>query len=92
MIGEADRETVARELGIGGRTLARHLARAGTSFETIKDEVRFTIARELLALTSLPIGRIAEALSYSANSGFDHAFTRWAGAAPSQWRAEQRGE
>ncbi|MDR6952391.1 AraC-like DNA-binding protein [Ancylobacter sp. 3268] len=89
MLGEADRESVARELGLNGRTLARHLARAGTSFEAIKDEVRFTVARELLALTRLPIGRIAEALSYAANSAFDHAFTRWAGMPPSQWRAAQ---
>lgn len=89
MLGEADRDTVARELGFGPRTLARRLAGSGTSFEAIKDEVRFTVARELLALTRLPMGRIAEALSYSANSAFDHAFLRWAGVAPSQWRAQQ---
>ncbi|MCJ8143191.1 AraC family transcriptional regulator [Ancylobacter sp. A5.8] len=92
MTGEADRDSVARELGLGGRTLARHLNRAGTNFEAIKDEVRFAIARELLALTRLPIGRIAEALSYSANSTFDHAFTRWAGMAPSQWRAARQAD
>ncbi|PZQ79070.1 MAG: hypothetical protein DI549_21205 [Ancylobacter novellus] len=90
MSGEADRYAVARELGLSPRTLARHLARTGTSFETIKDEVRFAIACELLARTRLPIGRIAEALAYSGNSTFDHAFTRWAGMAPSQWRAEGR--
>lgn len=89
MLDEADRTAIARELGLEPRTLGRHLARAGTSFEAIKDEVRFTVARELLALTRLPIGRVAEALSYSANSSFDHAFRRWAGVAPSQWRAEQ---
>ncbi|MBS7543287.1 AraC family transcriptional regulator [Ancylobacter oerskovii] len=88
MLGEAGRATVARELGLEPRTLARHLARAGTTFEDIKDEVRFTVARELLALTRLPIGRIAEALSYSANSSFDHAFQRWTGVTPSQWRSE----
>jgi len=92
MIGATGRDAVARELGITGRTLARHLARAGTSFEAIKDEVRFTVARELLTLTRLPIGRIGEALSYSANSAFDHAFTRWAGMAPSQWRGEHASD
>ena len=86
MLGEADRATVARELGVSPRTLARHLARAGTSFEVIKDEMRFTVARELLALTRLPIGRIAEALAYSAHSTLDHAFLRWTGMAPSHWR------
>lgn len=89
MLGDAGRNAVARDLDLEPRTLARHLARAGTSFEAIKDEVRFAIARELLALTRLPISRIAEALSYSANSSFNHAFRRWAGVAPSQWRVLQ---
>lgn len=91
MTGDVDRDAVARELGVGSRTLARHLARAGTSFETIKDEVRFAVACELLTRTRLPIGRIAEALAYSAHSTFNHAFTRWAGMTPSQWRAARRG-
>ena len=86
MIGESDRESIAREMGLGPRTLARHLARAGTSFEAIKDEVRYAIACELLTLTRLPVGRIAEALSYSANSAFDHAFRRWADMAPTDFR------
>ncbi|WP_139282555.1 AraC family transcriptional regulator [Pseudoxanthobacter soli] len=91
MTGEASRDAVAHEMGLIPRTLARHLARAGTSFEAIRDEVRFAVACDLLALTRLPIGRIAEALSYSTNSTFDHAFTRWAGMAPSQWRATHSG-
>ncbi|MCK0209888.1 AraC family transcriptional regulator [Starkeya koreensis] len=91
MTGEADREAVAREMGMGPRTLARHLARSGTSFEAIKDEVRFAIARELLTLTRLPVGRIAEALSYSANSAFDHAFRRWADMAPTDFRRAASG-
>lgn len=91
MTGEASRDAVAHEMGLIPRTLARHLARADTSFEAIRDEVRFAVACDLLALTRLPIGRIAEALSYSANSTFDHAFTRWAGMAPSQWRATHSG-
>lgn len=89
MVGEADRDSIARELMLEPRTLARHLARAGTSFDAIKDEVRFTVARELLAMTRLPIGRIGDALSYATNSSFDHAFRRWAGIPPSRWRAEQ---
>lgn len=89
MLDEADRGAIASQLNLEPRTLARQLARAGTSFEAIKDEVRFAVARELLALTRLPIGRVAEALSYSANSSFDHAFRRWAGVTPTQWRAQQ---
>lgn len=90
MLGEADRDTIARILGLGPRTLTRRLSVAGTAFEAVKDEVRFTLARELLALTRLPIGRIAETLAYSDNSAFNHAFVRWAGMSPSQWRNQQK--
>lgn len=87
MVGEASRAVVARDLGLSARTFTRQLAASGTSFETIKDEVRFAVAQELLALTCLPVGRVAEALSYTTHSAFDHAFRRWAGASPSAWRA-----
>lgn len=92
MLGEADRDTIAGVLGLGPRTLTRRLSAAGTSFEAIKDEVRFTVARELLALTRLPIGRVAETLAYSDNSAFNHAFLRWAGMSPSHWRNQQKSD
>lgn len=86
MTGEADREAVAREMGLSSRTLARHIARSGTSFEAIKDDVRFAVARELLSLTRMPVGRIAEVLAYATNSAFDHAFRRWSDMTPSDFR------
>lgn len=89
MTGEAGRDQVARELAVSTRTLARQLAARGTTFEDIKDQVRGTVARELLALTELPIGRVAEALDYTTHSAFDHAFQRWTGTTPSRWRATQ---
>jgi len=91
LLGEGGRDAVARELGVSGRTLTRRLAAAGTAFEDIKDEVRFAVARELLALTDLPVGQISAALSYSSHSSFVHAFQRWAGLAPSEWRAQHEG-
>ena len=90
MLGEASRDAVAHELGLGPRTLARQLAAAGTSFETIKDEVRLVVARELLLLTDLRVGQVAEALSYATHSAFVHAFQRWMGLSPGAWRAAQK--
>ncbi|MBB6310067.1 AraC family transcriptional regulator [Xanthobacter tagetidis] len=89
MTGEAGRDQVARELAVSTRTLARQLAARGTTFEDIKDQVRGTVARELLALTELPVGRVAEALDYTTHSAFDHAFQRWTGTTPTRWRATQ---
>ena len=90
MLDEDDRDAIAQVLGMGPRTLTRRLSAAGTTFEAIKDEMRFTVARELLALTRLPIGRVAETLAYADNSAFNHAFLRWAGISPSQWRSQQK--
>lgn len=92
MIGEGSREAVTRDLGLNPRTLARQLAAAGTSFEAIKDEVRYAVARELLLLTELPVGRVGDALSYATHSAFDHAFRRWSGMSPSQWRVAQMAQ
>ena len=72
------------------RTLSRHLAAEGTSFQTLLDEVRFAMAGELLTVTDPEIGDIAKALSYSAHSPFVDAFRRWSGVTPSDWRRAAR--
>ncbi len=80
-------EAVARRLDLHPRTLNRRLRETGSSFVAIRAEVRFRAAQELLALTDLPVGDIALALSFSAHSNFVRAFGRWAGMTPTQWRA-----
>jgi AraC-like DNA-binding protein len=72
------------------RTLSRRLASEGTSFQEILDDIRYAMARELLAVTDMPIGDIADALSYSAHGPFIDAFRRWSGIAPSVWRRASR--
>lgn len=80
-------DTVARRLNLHPRTLNRRLLSTGSSFVAIRDEVRFRVAQELLALTDLPVGDIASALSFSAHSNFGRAFRRWAGVTPTAWRS-----
>jgi AraC-like DNA-binding protein len=79
---------IARAVGLHHRSLERHLKNEGASFDALKDEVRFTLARELLALTSLPMGEIGASLSYGSHSSFVHAFQRWAAITPTKWRQE----
>jgi len=76
-------------LAMHRRTLNRRLGAEGTRFRTIVNEVRFEIARQLLADTSLPLGQIAAALDYSEASAFTRAFRRWSGQTPSAWRASR---
>lgn len=83
--------SIAAAMGLHPRTLRRRLAEEGTSYETLLDEVRFTMARELLLLTDLPVGDVSAALGYAAQSAFNHAFQRWSGCSPSQWRRQALG-
>ena len=69
------------------RTLSRHLAREGVTFQQIADEVRFAIARDLLANTDIALDQISVMLRYSEPSAFTRAFRRWSGQPPSAWRA-----
>jgi len=76
-------------LGIHKRTLNRRLAENDTSFARVLAEVRFQIARQLLADTDLPLVDIAATLNYTDTSTFSRAFRAWAQMPPSKWRAVQ---
>jgi AraC-like DNA-binding protein len=84
--GEPTAVATAARLGVSVRTLSRRLAAEGTSFQALLDDVRFATARELLAVTDLPVGEVALALSYASHGAFVDAFRRWSGMPPSRWR------
>jgi AraC-like DNA-binding protein len=83
---DASMTTAAAAMGMSPRSLRRHLDTEGLSFETVRDDVRFTVARELLEMTHLPIGEISAALAFASHSAFDQAFRRWSGTSPTAWR------
>ncbi|MFD2400258.1 helix-turn-helix transcriptional regulator [Prauserella oleivorans] len=68
------------------RTLRRKLAAEGTSYRALVDEVRETVAEDLLATPALSVEQIAHRLGYSEASSFIHAFTRWKGVPPREFR------
>jgi AraC-like DNA-binding protein len=82
---------VAARLGVPERTLRRHLAREGATFQTILDGQRYASACDLLQTTDLSIGEIALASAYATHGAFDEAFRRWSGVSPSAWRANVGG-
>lgn len=79
-------EELARQMNCSSRSLRRHLANQGASYQQILDELRYTKAIELLQLGRMSIFQIAESLGYSETSGFRHAFLRWSGQPPSRFR------
>ncbi|MBB1166311.1 helix-turn-helix transcriptional regulator, partial [Lactobacillus rhamnosus] len=78
---------LASQLHCSARSLRRHLHDAGSSYQSLLDELRYSRARQLLEQGELPIYRIAEAMGYSETASFRHAFQRWSGQPPSRFRA-----
>lgn len=84
-----DMEEIAAEMRMTSRTLRRHLTAEGATFRTLLEEVRSTLAEELMASATLTHGEIAERLGYADVTTFIEAFRRWKGMAPSTFRREQ---
>lgn len=82
-------EEVAAGLGMSVRTLRRRLAREGTGFRELLDEVRQELAGRLLATGVLGVEDVALRLGYAEATSFIHAFRRWTGRTPARWRAER---
>lgn len=76
---------LAREYAMTERTLHRRLAAEHTSYRALVEEVRETIAVELLG-NNLTIEEVARHLGYSETAAFTHAYIRWRGHPPSHQR------
>ena len=87
VFGNVSLEDVADQLSMHPRTMNRNLQAEGTSFRSLLNESRFQVARQLMAGTRIGVTDIALTLGYSEPSGFTHAFKRWSGTAPIEWRA-----
>ena len=80
---------VAASQHVSPRTLIRRLKRGNTSFSRIRDELRQSLARDLLRHSDLTVSRIAWRLGYQDPSNFGRAFRGWYGVSPGRYR--QRG-
>ncbi len=78
-------KTIADELHIDPRTLRRRLVDEGASFRELIAEVRRDRAEQMLT-TNVSIETLARQLGYAETASFTHAFTRWTGVSPSQFR------
>jgi AraC-like DNA-binding protein len=74
--------TVARQLNMSESTLQRRLAKEGTRYQQVLDQVRYRLAREYLSNTTLPVTEIAYLLGFSDAANFRRSFRRWSGTTP----------
>ncbi len=87
----ADRPTlaaVAKLLKTTPRTLRRQLRSEDTSFRQLSDELRVHVALRYLRETQMTTEDIAFALGFSDAANFRHAFRRWTGRTPHEFRQE----
>jgi len=87
---QVDMESVAKQMCVSLRTLRRMLSAEGTSFRKLMDEVRETLALELIQSTNLSLEDISYRLGYSDTANFFHAFKRWKGFTPNHFRQTNR--
>ena len=83
-------QAVADALGLPERTLRRQLQHEGTSYRALSQKLRLELAQQFLADESLRLDQVAEKLGYSEAANFSHAFKRWSGLTPGEYRHSTR--
>ena len=79
-------EEVAEKFNMTPRTLQRKLKQEGTSFLRLRDSCRHNRALRELGNPHIEIDSLAELLGFSDTTNFYHAFKRWQGEAPGEYR------
>jgi AraC-like DNA-binding protein len=82
-------EAVARGLATSPRTLQRRLSEEGTSFDTLREEIRKQTAETFLADRTLSDGEVAFLLGFSEPGAFHRAFKRWHNTTPDAFRKQR---
>ncbi len=82
----ADLATAASSLHMSVSTLQRHLATEGTSFQSLKDQLRRDLAIVRLNTSTVPLAALAEELGFADSAAFQRAFKAWTGGAPGSYR------
>jgi AraC-like DNA-binding protein len=87
---DASLERVARELGVGARTLQRELRARGKSHREMVDEVRRELSIQMLAREQTSIVEVAYEVGFARLQAFYRAFARWTGTSPAHFRTTHR--
>ncbi|MGB1580920.1 MAG: AraC family transcriptional regulator [Nevskiales bacterium] len=79
-------EEVAQKLHTSERSLKRKLKTAGTSYRELLAKAMLAEAKRLMLNPDLDLQQISTLLGYQDPATFTHAFRRWTGQSPSQYR------
>jgi AraC-like DNA-binding protein len=79
-------ETVARDLAVSVRQLQGRLKAEETTYKQVLDAVRLDLAKDYLQKDELSLCEVSFLLGYAEQSSFNHAFKRWTGVTPMEYR------
>jgi AraC-like DNA-binding protein len=85
--GNASMDSVAAKMGLSRPTLFRRLKAEGTTFETVLDELRRTMALDYLNTKKVSVNETASLVGFSEPAAFSRAFKRWTGNSPGSVRS-----
>jgi AraC-like DNA-binding protein len=84
-------DELAREVGISRSVLAERFAHhVGVPPMQYLAQWRMQLAATLLSGTSMSLSEIAERVGYGSETALSHAYKRWVGVAPAEWRRDKR--
>lgn len=83
-------EEVAALFSMHSRTLHRRLKVEGTTYQSLVDETRYHISRQMLESSDAALSQVADVLGYTDVRTLNRAFKRWSGSTPAQWRKGRR--
>jgi AraC-like DNA-binding protein len=81
-------EDVAKELGLGARTLQRRLTDSGLTFQTLVEDTRRQLAHHFLKQRAVELNETAFLLGFEDANSFFRAFQIWEGISPGEWRSQ----
>lgn len=89
--GRTQMSDLAKELGVGARTLQRRLAAENTTWLAVLNQTRERLACHYLARTKMSPAEISFLLGFEDPNSLYRAFHRWTGTTPESWRMSGRG-
>ncbi|WP_212625532.1 AraC family transcriptional regulator [Pseudomonas sp. PP3] len=90
--GRVTIDHIADFMRLSPRSLQRHLAEQGTSFQTLLDDTRQSMTLRYLEESDMTLMQLTEVLGYANQSAFSRAFQRWFGVSPRQWLKQQKAQ
>lgn len=84
-------QQTAEAVNLAPRTLQVRLQAQGLSFREVLDRVRHRMAEHHLGNLGLPLATVSARLGFADQSAFQHAFKRWTGQSPGEFRRRLSG-